>query len=84
MVFIVMPLPPRQVRLSYDEPAWASYQQHIRQLLALPLSPQGAEEFSRRLAGALLLRRLEFLQYATKTIRVRSDRGEFLSARPVV
>jgi hypothetical protein len=33
VVFIVMPLPPRHVRLFYDAPAWASYQRHIRQLL---------------------------------------------------
>ena len=34
VVFIAMPLPPRHVELFYDTPAWASYQQHIRQLLA--------------------------------------------------
>lgn len=53
MVFIIMLPPLRHVRLFYDAPAWASYQQHIRQLLALHLSPQGVEEFSRRLDGAL-------------------------------
>lgn len=52
VVFIVMLLTPRRVRLSYGATAWASYQQHIRQLLDLHLS-QGPEEFSRRLAAAL-------------------------------
>jgi lysophospholipase L1-like esterase len=34
VVFIVMPLPPRHIRLFYDTQAWASYQQHVEKLLA--------------------------------------------------